>query len=142
MESGEKSAVENEYSHEYDDIIDLPRHVSKAHPPMSLLNRAAQFAPFAALTGYGDAIDEAARLTERRIELSEGEQEALNRKMAALTERLPCAASVTWFACDPLKEGGRYLTETLSVRQILPSEGVMVLADGRSIDLDCVLDVE
>ena len=74
---------------DYSDIIDLPHHQSRTHPHMSLLNRAAQFAPFAALTGYGEAIDEAARLTDRRVELSEAEQLELNEKLKRLGARLP-----------------------------------------------------
>jgi hypothetical protein len=129
-------------SRRYDDIIDLPHHVSQTHPRMSMLNRAAQFAPFAALTGYGAAIDEAARLTQRRVELSEAEQEALNEKLSALAKRLPAEARITRFVADPRKEGGRYLEENVTVRRILPSEGSMILTDGRAIDLDCVIDVE
>ena len=134
--------MNNDDPRDYSDIIDLPHHVSQVHPRMSLLNRAAQFAPFAALTGYGAAIDEAARLTQRRIELSEGEKEALNGKLAALAQHLPAEATVTYFVPDPRKEGGRYVAETFVVRQIIPSEGAMHLAGGRTIDLDCVLDVE
>lgn len=70
--------------HPYDDIIDLPHHVSERHPQMSMYNRAAQFAPFAALTGHDSAITEAARLTEAEQELSESDAEVLNRKLAYL----------------------------------------------------------
>ena len=70
--------------HPYDDIIDLPHHVSERHPQMSMYNRAAQFAPFAALTGHNAAITEAARLTEAEQELSESDAEVLNRKLAYL----------------------------------------------------------
>lgn len=129
-------------SRRYDDIIDLPHHVSQTHPRMSMLNRAAQFAPFAALTGYGAAIDEAARLTQRRVELSEAEQEALNEKLSALAKRLPAEARVTWFVPDPRKAGGRYVEETVTVRRILPDEDRMILTDGKAIALDCVIDVE
>lgn len=131
-----------EDSRRYDDIIDLPHHVSRTHPRMSLRNRAAQFAPFAALTGYGESIQEAARLTERRIELSEAELADLNGRLVELQKRLPAEATVTWFVPDARKEGGRYVSETVAVRQVIPSEGQMVLADDRRIDLDCVLDVE
>ena len=129
-------------SRRYDDIIDLPHHVSQTHPRMSMLNRAAQFAPFAALTGYGAAIDEAARLTQRRVELSEAEQEALNEKLSALAKRLPAEARVMWFVPDPRKAGGRYVEETVTVRRILADEGRMILTDGKAIALDCVIDVE
>ena len=134
--------MKNDDSRDYSDIIDLPHHVSQVHAPMSLLNRAAQFSPFAALTGYGAAIDEAARLTQRRIELSEGEKEALNGKLMALSKRLPAEATVTYFVPDPRKAGGRYVADTFVVRRIVAGEGRMSLADGRSIDLDCVLDVQ
>ena len=126
----------------YDDMLDMPHHVSPTRRRMTNLERAAQFAPFAALTGYGAAIDEAARLTQRRIELSEGEQEALNEKLSALAKRLPAEARITRFVADPRKEGGRYLEENVTVRRILPGEGRMILTDGRAIDLDCVIDVE
>ena len=129
-------------THKYDDIIDLPHHVSGMHPRMSLRNRAAQFAPFAALTGYGESIQEAARLTERRIELGEAELAELNGRLVELQKRLPTEATVTWFVPDARKEGGRYVSQTVAVRQLIPSEGQMVLADDRRIDLDCVLDVE
>ena len=87
-------------SRRYDDIIDLPHHVSQTHPRMSMLNRAAQFAPFAALTGYGAAIDEAARLTQRRVELSEAEQEALNEKLSALAKRVRHALATAGIPFD------------------------------------------
>ncbi len=77
---------------DYSDIIDLPHPTSKKHPRMSMLNRAAQFAPFAALTGFGQAIDETARLTDRRIELGEAELAELNDKLSRLMERLPAEA--------------------------------------------------
>lgn len=126
---------------DYSDIIDLPHHVSSTRPHMSRLNRAAQFAPFAALTGYGEAIEEAARLTDRRIELGEEEQDELNRKLARLARRLPTEAELTWFVPDAKKDGGRYVTQCVAVRQILPETAQLVLADGRRIDLDCVIDV-
>jgi len=127
---------------DYSDIIDLPHPTSRTHPRMSRLNRAAQFAPFAALTGYGESIVEAARLTQRRIELSEAEKAELNGKLSLLMAKLPAEAAITHFIPDERKDGGRYETETAVVRQIIPSEGRLVLAGGRTIDLDCVLDVE
>ena len=126
----------------YDDIIGLPHHVSASRPQMSMRNRAAQFSPFAALTGFGDVIDEAARLTDRRIELSEAEQAELNDALARLEKRLPADACVTYFVPDARKDGGRYVTETVRVRRILPAEGRLVLVGDRSIDLDCLLEVE
>ncbi len=131
----------NDKPQDYSDIIDLPHHQSRVHPRMSLLNRAAQFAPFAALTGYGDAIDEAARLTDRRVELSEAEQSELNDKLKRLGADLPAEAEITYFVPDARKDGGRYVTRTVTVRQILPGEARIALSGGGSIDLDCVIDV-
>ena len=126
----------------YNDIIDLPHHVSKKHPPMSMTNRAGQFAPFAALTGFDGEITEAARLTERHIELSESEINALNDKLLRLSEHLPAKCEITHFLPDAKKDGGRYVAEDVTVRQILPEQYRIVLDDGRRIDLDNVLDVE
>lgn len=132
----------NELNRDYADIIDLPHPTSKTHPRMSMLNRAAQFAPFAALTGFGQAIDETARLTQRRIELGEAEQEELNGKLSRLMERLPAEAEVTYFVPDERKAGGRYVIERVVVRQVRAAEGALALAGGRLIDLDCVIDLE
>ena len=134
--------MQNDGPRDYSDIIDLPHHQSRVHPRMSLLNRAAQFAPFAALTGYGDAIDEAARMTDRRVELSEAEQQELNAKLKRLGARLPAQAEITYFVPDARKNGGQYVTRSVTVRQILPSEARIALSGGGSIDLDCVIDVE
>ena len=92
--------------HPYDDIIDLPHHVSERHPQMSMYNRAAQFAPFAALTGHKAAITEAARLTEAEQELSESDAEVLNRKLAYLQslDEKP-TISVTYFVRWKLSYG-------------------------------------
>ena len=126
----------------YDDIIDLPHHVSSTHPQMSMLNRAAQFSPFAALSGYGEAIGEAARLTDRRVELTEAEKSAINGKLTAISRRLPAEVSITYFVPDRFKEGGRYVTEAVTVKRIIPTEARIALTDGRGIDLDAVLDIE
>ena len=126
----------------YEDMLELPHHVSAKRPRMDMIDRAAQFAPFAALTGYGEAIDETARLTQQRIELGEAELAELNGKLAALKERLPCEAGITYFVPDRYKAGGRYVTERVAVRQIRPEIGALALAGGRLIELDCVIDME
>lgn len=92
----------------YDDIIDLPHHVSKVHPQMSRENRAAQFSPFAALTGYEEAVKEMGRLTDRRMILDEYEEEEIDRKLRILKEHMEIEVSITWFVSDPFKEGGSY----------------------------------
>ena len=124
----------------YDAIIDHPHHVSKVHPQMSMINRAAQFSPFAALTGYDDQIAETARLTDRRIELTEAEEAEISEKLAGL--KRDDEVELTWFVPDKKKAGGRYVTEMVVVKQMIPTEGRMVLMDGRSIEMSAIIEVE
>ena len=124
----------------YDDIIDHPHHVSQVHPRMSLRNRAAQFSPFAALTGYDDQIAEAARLTDRRVELTEAEAAEIGRQLGRL-ERGD-GGELTYFVPDARKAGGRYVTERVTVKQVLPAEGRLRLMDGRQIDIDAIIGVD
>lgn len=105
---------------EYEDIIHLPHHVSSKRPQMSMLDRAAQFSPFAALTGYDDAIQETGRLTEQKIELDEETLEKLDERFQILQEHLCEQPEVrfTYFKPDERKEGGAYLTVSGIVRKI------------------------
>ena len=107
---------------------------------MSMLNRAAQFSPFAALTGYDDAIEETARLTDSRIELTEAEEDEISRKLSHL--RRGDIAELTWFVPDKRKAGGRYNTERMVIRQVVAVEGKVILMDGRSLDIKDIIDVE
>ena len=127
----------------YDDIIRLPRHVSQNHPQMSMHDRAAQFAPFAALTGYEAAVGETARLTAERRELSPQEAEELDRRLAALIARLPERPEVTveYFVPDDRKAGGAYVTVTGRVRHISVAEKTLVMEDGTVIPLDDVYQI-
>ena len=104
----------------YDGIINLPHHTSPKRLRMSMLDRAAQFSPFAALTGYDSAIKETARLTEERIELDENEQEALDVQLQIIREHLKekPEITVTYFQQDVRKAGGAYLSLTGNVKQI------------------------
>lgn len=97
---------------QYDDIIHLPHHVSTTHQRMSNLDRAAQFAPFAALTGHEEAVKEVARRTNEKIELDESELEILNRKLQKINENLPLKQpiKITYYQPDEKKNGGKYLT--------------------------------
>ena len=129
----------------YGDIIHLPHHVSVTHPHMSLYDRAAQFMPFKALTGYEDDIAEETRLTEQRIELSEGEREALDQRLQLIGELHPQEhpeVTVTYFRPDARKDGGAYLTVTGRVRKLDPIEGVMALVDGRKIPFGDIYKIE
>lgn len=126
----------------YEDIINLPHHVSSKRPQMPMLDRAAQFSPFAALTGYDDAIHETGRLTDQKINLSEEEKEALDRKQQILMERLGDhpALIVTYFVPDAKKSGGAYVTKSGNLKKIDEFERLMMLMDGTKIPLDNVAD--
>ncbi|MBO7088645.1 MAG: hypothetical protein J6W70_01965 [Lentisphaeria bacterium] len=122
----------------YDDIIRLPHHVSRNHPQMPLRDRAAQFAPFAALTGYEAAVGETARLTAERRELDAQEAEELNRRLTDLAARLKDRPEVTieYFVPDERKSGGAYVTVTGVVRHISIAERLLVMEDGAVIPMD------
>lgn len=130
--------------HAYDDIIGLPRPFSKKHPPMPPENRAAQFSPFAALTGYDDLIDETARLVDRKLELDEGEKEAIGRRLNEIESRVPEEPCVTlsYFVPDLFKAGGRYVLVSGPVKKIDSVEGVLLLKSGERIPFEDILTVE
>ena len=126
---------------EYDDIIDLPRPKSK-HEPMPMSDRAAQFSPFAALTGYGDAIDETARLTDARIELSDEERAELDYKQQYLATLDAPTVTVTYFIPDERKSGGAYVTHTGVLKRVDEVERMVVFKDGLRVPLDEVMDIK
>lgn len=113
----------------YDDIIDLPHHVSDRHPHMPVSDRAAQFAPFAALTGYGDVIKETARLTEARPELSEDEKAEMDQTLRAVlnTQRENAQIVVTYFVPDAKKSGGAYRRAAGKIRRVDETEDILIL---------------
>ena len=129
---------------EYDDIIHLPHHVSRIHPQMSMEDRAAQFSPFAALTGYDAAIAETARLTDQRVELDEYERQALNEKLQFISEHLKDhpKISITYFIPDHCKEGGEYVTVTGNIKKLDDYEHRIVLMDGTGILIEDVIRIE
>lgn len=128
----------------YDDIIHLPHHVSKTRPQMSMEDRAAQFSPFAALTGYDAAILETGRLTEDKLELGEESRAILDRKQRYLAEIIDTKPeiTVTYFVPDEKKSGGAYSTVTGFLKRIDEYERVLMLTDGRKIQLDAIFDIE
>lgn len=131
-------------THEYDDIINLPHHVSKVHPQMTMYQRAAQFAPFAALTGHDAAIRETARLTDSQIELGDENNEILNRKLTILRDHLKDTpdVTITFFQPDEKKSGGSYETYTGNLRVIDDYEQNLIMSDGKRIPLHSVLDID
>ena len=130
--------------HRYDDMLNMPHHVSPTRPRMSLYDRAAQFAPFAALTGFGASITEAGRVLQRRIDLGEAEAAELSEKLRILEERQSeqPEISVTWFIPDERKEGGRYETAEGHLRRIEPAEYVLTFTDGRVFDIDDIICID
>lgn len=131
-------------SHQYDDIIGLPHHVSGKRAGMSRTDRGAQFSPFAALTGFDAAIEETARLTESRVELSESEQEILNEKIRRIQEDLPRQPEIalTFFRPDSRKQGGAYVRVTGRVKKIDLYCRMVRLTDGTGIPLDEIIQID
>lgn len=134
---------DNNYEHRYDDIINLSHHESKSHLRMSNLNRAAQFSPFAALTGYDEAIKETARLTDRRMELDEAEKTRLDKKMKIVQEQLSCRPKIeiTYFQPDERKAGGTYITTIGVVKKIDSYERTVVMQDDTRIAIEEIINI-
>ena len=127
-----------------DDIGGLPHHVSVRHAPMPMSSRAAQFSPFAALTGYETAVTETARLTDARIELTEESRAELDRRQRCLMENAGGCPEVrvTFFVPDERKIGGSYRTVVGRFKRVDPVERVLLLTDGKKISLDDILELE
>ena len=146
--------------HRYDEIIHLPHPVSQTHPRMGRLERAAQFSPFAALTGYDDAVRETARLTDAQRELAEDEQALLERQLLRVQMLLdagtPPVVAVTWFQPDAKKQGeplgresrsvtqqgGAYVTAKGKVRKIDEFGGALLLVGGEKIPISAVIGIQ
>ena len=130
-------------SGKYDDIIGMPHHTSPRHPRMSMRDRAAQFAPFSALTGYGDVVDETARLTDGRIVLTEDAKALLDFKQRLLQERIDTKPeiTVTYFVKDARKSGGSYQTVRGRLLRIDDVERTLVLDGGRRINAQDVIAI-
>ena len=128
----------------YSDIINRPRHVSKKHPHMSLYDRAAQFSPFAALTGYDAAVKETARLTDERIELDENRKSFLNDKLQMIAENLQehPVVSITYFQPDERKAGGSYVNVTDKAKKIDEYGREIVMAAGTRIPIEQIYEIE
>ena len=128
---------------EYDDIINLPHHQSTKHKQMSNYQRAEQFAPFATLTGYDAAIDETARLTDKKLELSDEQESYLNEQIQLLIERISekPQSQITYFVPDNRKSGGENVTITGNVRRVDDYNREIVFADGLTVKIDDVWSI-
>ena len=142
MKEGERK-LEQE-THKYDDMLSMSHHKSKKYPHMSFSDRAAQFSPFAALTGHEDAIKETARLTDVRIELDEDQKVILDEKMTHLAENVKeqPQVTVTYFLQDRKKEGGEYVTVSGKVKKVDATERTIVLTDGTVIPVEDILEID
>ena len=129
--------------HIYDDIINLPHYQSKKRAHMSLEDRAAQFASFAALTGHEEAIEETARLTEKKIVLDEAAKEAISEKLFEISQSLDKKwnVSITYFKPDRFKEGGAYLTDIGVVKKIDEVEKIVVMDNGMRVEIEGIIGV-
>ncbi len=130
--------------HKYDDMIGLEHPISRTHPPMARIKRAAQFAAFDALTGFGEAIHEAGRETEEKLELSEDMIDMIDARLAVIEQHIKeqPSISVTYFLPDTKKAGGRYVTVSSKVKKLDGVESVIVLTDGTKIPIEDVRMIE
>ena len=131
-------------SHKYDDIINLPHHVSKKHPQMSLHDRAAQFSPFAALTGHKAAINETARLTDEKQILSEDVIAKLNEQLNLIKENIGTnqTVTITYFVPDDKKSGGAYISYTGVVKKIDEYNHTVILTDKTVIPIEQISEMQ
>lgn len=132
-----------EYDHKYDDILYLPHPVSRRRGSMSNYDRAAQFSPFAALTGFDATIEEAGRLTDRRIELDEAEKELLNEKLQEILEHIDAQpqVTITHFVYDQRKAGGAYISTTGRVKKIDTYSRAILFTDGTAIPVSEIVGI-
>ena len=128
----------------YDDIINLPHHVSATRPHMTAVDRAAQFSPFAALTGYDSAIKETARLTDKRIQLDESVKDSLSDRLQIIADRIQehSEIAITYFQPDAKKKGGAYVTAISSIKKIDEYERVVVMNDGKAIPIGEIVSID
>ena len=133
------------YTGKYDDIINMPHHVSKKHHQMPMEERAAQFAPFAALVGYEDAVEETARLTDKRIELDEEAKNILDMKFQMLNEQLKVQihpqVTIMYFVPDLKKDGGKYIKISGTIKRIDEFKQLIVLDDKAEIPISEVISI-
>ena len=127
----------------YDDIIGLPHHVSSTRPHMPMLDRAAQFQPFRALTGYEDAVQETARYTDEKVELTENEKALLDMELQRLSDDIANRPQVTltYFRSDKRKAGGAYVTTTGRLKKIDDLEATLILASGERIVIEDIIEI-
>lgn len=127
----------------YDDIINLPRHVSDKHPHMSIHDRAAQFAPFAALTGHSEAVSETARYVDEKIDLGEDAIKEIQDTLNYIQEHISQSpqVTITYFVADSRKQGGVYVTETTRVKRIDDFGEIVYLDNGVIVKFESIFEI-
>lgn len=132
-----------DHNEKYKDIINLPHHVSKKHPQMTIENRAAQFAPFAALVGHDEAVKETARLTTNKKDIDNDLKIILDKKLQIINENITNTpeATITYFVPDEKKEGGQYLTITEKVKKIDTYKQVIILENKEQININDIIEI-
>ena len=127
----------------YEDIINLPHHISNKHIAMSMMDRAAQFAPYAALTGFGDDVKETARLTDDWIDADGDAKYYLDETLQSIAKKISSRPeiTVTYFIKDDKKEGGKYTSITGKIRRIDEVNQILVMEDGKEIEVSSILDL-
>ena len=135
------AVIKRDDMNNYDDIINLPYRKSTQRPRMEIINRAAQFAPFSALTGYETAVKETARQTDKKIELDEYMKEEINLKLQSLLISEDNQAEITYFVPDKRKSGGKYETKIGTVAKIRDFERTIVFSDKAEIPIEDILEI-
>ena len=128
----------------YEDIINMEHHVSKKHPQMSLHDRSAQFAPFAALVGFDDMVEETARIVSQKIEINEEQKEKLDRKLNEIKAKIELepVVIITYFVSDKFKEGGKYVTISEKIKKIDEYKKQIILENDSKIQIEDILEIE
>ena len=128
----------------YEDIVNLPRHISKIHSQATMADRAARFSPFAAISGYEDMVKEAARVTEERIDITDATKELLNEKLNMIIEFLDeePEVTITYFEPDKKKDGGAYISITGTVKRIDEYERIVLMSDDKKIRIEEIYAIE
>lgn len=128
---------------DYSDIINLPRHISKKRQPMPIIDRAAQFAPFAALTGYEDAINETGRSTEQKIVLHDSHREVIDRRLRFISDNIDkkIPVKITYFEKDAKKSGGKYITVEESIKKYDKYNLTITLESNLAINIKDIYDI-
>lgn len=133
--------MNTEAEYRYADIINLPHHVSKNHPQMSMADRAAQFSPFAALTGHDAAIAEAARLTDERPILDESVKLVISDRLQAAAAAPSIALNIVYFVPDSRKTGGSFAEVRGRIKKLVPHESLIIMEDGTWIKVEDIFSV-